>query len=126
MFNIESTTVNKEQQGVWIPFKGSEFLIASSNSLRFQRAFARLQRPYKKKIDKGTLDPKTQLEIMCRSLAETALLGWKNVQNSKGEIVEFSVEVAEAALTNNSEFRSFVVNVASDDDNFIDEEEISK
>lgn len=113
-FNVESSTSKAETEGVWVDFMASEFLVASSNSVSFQRMFAALQRPYMRQIQKGTLDPSIQLEIMCKTLAKTALLGWRNVVDNSGAEVPYSAEVAYTALKNNTEFRTFIIETASD------------
>ena len=122
MFNIQSTTTGREVEGAWSKFKGSEFLLASSNSIRFQRIFGRLQRPHAKQIERKTIDPSVQLDLMCEALAKAVLLDWKNVVNDSGEQVPYSQEVALSALKNNSEFRSFVIDTASDIGTFTDED----
>ena len=122
MFNIQSTTSGKEADGVWSKFKGSEFLLASSNSVRFQRTFGRLQRPYAKQIERKTLDPAVQLDLLAEALSKTVVLDWKNVVDTDGNQVPYSQEVALSALKGNSEFRAFVIDTASDIGTFTEED----
>jgi len=122
MFNIDDRTIDKENDGVWAKFKGSEFLIASSGSTQFQRMFARLQLPHRKAIDKKKLDPETQLDIMARAMAKTMLLDWRDVVDSNGADIKFNNDVAYASLKGNSEFREFVTEYATELENYLEEE----
>lgn len=106
------------KEGVWAPFEGSEFRIASSDSLRFQRTLQRLQAPYRKKLDKGTLDPGESRRILCQAMAGTLLLDWRNVKDSTGEDVEFTDEAATKALINIPSLREFVQEFALNGENF--------
>ena len=122
MFNIDETTVDKEESGVWTQFKGSDFLIASSGAKGFQRLWSKLQLPHRKAIDKGRLDPDTQLELMAKALSQTVILDWKNVVDNKGNDIEFSKATAYDVLKKNSEFREFVTEFATELSNFVSEE----
>lgn len=122
MFNIEATTVDNEEEGSWAHFKGSQFLIASSGSTKFQRMFAKLQVPHRRAIQKNRLDPNIQLDLMARAMSKTLLLDWKDVVDSSGNDVEFNIDVAYNALLKNSELRDFVTEYATDLANYIEEE----
>ena len=122
MFNIDNRTIDKENDGVWAKFKGSEFLIAGSGSTNFQRMFSRLQLPHRKDIDKQKLDPEIQLDIMAKSMAKTMLLDWHDVVDNSGNNVKFSYDSAFAALRGNSEFREFVTEYATELENYLEEE----
>lgn len=121
MFNVNETTAEQESNGVWAEYGAGRFKIAHTNNMRFQREISRLQAPYRKKIDKGILDPQIQLDIMCKSMAKGILLDWKDVGDGENEI-PFSEEVAIKVLTNNSELREFVQDFALDLANFREEE----
>jgi len=123
MFNIESNTVDKEEAGEWAQFKGSEFLIASSGCNKFQRLFSKLQMPHRRALDKNRLDPEIQLDIMSRAISKALLLNWRDVVDSKGELVEFDSDMAYKALKGNSELREFITNYSTDLSNYIGEEQ---
>lgn len=122
MFNIDETTISNEEEGVWAKFKGSDFLIASSGSTKFQRLFQKLQRPYRRELQNNSLDPDIMADLMAESLSKTILLGWKNVVDSSGEEVPFSQTTAKTVLRRNAEFRDFVSNFATEISNFVSEE----
>lgn len=123
MFNIESTTVDREEDGVWADFKGSKFLIASSGCNKFQRLFSKLQRPHRRALEKNSLDPTIQLDIMARSLSQAVLLDWNDVVDNNGNPVDFDSDMAYKALKGNSELREFVTNYSTDLGNYIAEEQ---
>ena len=122
MFNIDESTSSNEETGVWTAWRGSQFLIASAGSLSFQRLFQRLQRPHRKAIDKGTLDPQIQNELMAKALSKTILLGWKDVVDGSGKTVAYSQEAAYNVLLNNGLFREFITEFATELGNFESEE----
>lgn len=116
-FNIDNNDLIMEDEGVDAEYEGSTFKIASINNMRYQRLLSKLRYPYRHKIEKGTVDPEILLNIMCKALSRTILLGWHNVVNSKGEIVDYSVDNAFKALRD-SAFRDFVISIAVEIENF--------
>jgi len=121
MFNIEKRTQDTEDEGTWTDFKGSRFLIASSGSIKFQKMWSRLQQPHRKDILKNRLDPETQLDIMARAMSKTLLLDWSDVVGNDGNSIEYSHDMAFAALKGNSELRDFVTDYSTDLQNYIEE-----
>lgn len=116
-FNIDSNNLIMENEGVDVEYEGSTFKIASINNMKYQRLLSKLRYPYRHKLDKGTVDPETLLNIMCKALSKTILLDWSNVINSKGEIVDYSENNAVEALKN-SAFRDFVISIAAEIENY--------
>ena len=121
MFDVKSVSSEKKTEGVWREFGGGEFLIAHSSNLSFQRAFARLQRPHRKQIDRKVLDPKLSTTILCRAMAEGLLLDWKNVGSGE-DLLEYSVDIATKVLESNEDLRDFVQDVSLDLDEYKDAE----
>ena len=121
MFDINKSTAEQETEGVWADFNGGRFKIAHTNNMVFQREMTRLQAPYRKRIDKGTLDPKIQLEVMCKAMAKGLVLDWKNV-GAEGEEIPYDQDTAYAVLLNNSELREFIQDFALDLENYREEE----
>ncbi len=128
MISINNPDKILEDDGVWTEFEDSRFKIASSTNLRFQKMFARLQMPYHKKIEKGSLDPKISLRIMCEAMGKTIVLDWEKVIDESGEEVGYSPELAQQTLINNSDLRTYVSDFSSDIDNFksVDREALGK
>jgi hypothetical protein len=122
MFNVDEITIDKENDGVWAPFKGSEFLIASSGCNKFQRMFSKLQMPHRKAIDRRKLDPEIQLDIMAKAMSSSLLLDWRNVCDNSGKDVKFTKEAAYNVLKSNSEFRDFITEFSTEIENYISDE----
>jgi hypothetical protein len=107
--------------GIWREFEGSEFLIASSASIKFMRTMARLQKPFRRQLEKNELDPAEQQKMLIQALSQSILLDWKGVQNKAGEDVKYTTTDGAKALKNPA-FREFVMEVSSDLANFKAEE----
>lgn len=119
--NVDNST-KKQTDGVWTEFGDSKFKVASTSSTKFQRILNRLQAPYRKKMEKGTLDPKVSKDILCEAMSEGLLLDWKNVVDGNGAEVAFDSEVAKRALLNNDDLREYLSEFAADLENYRTEE----
>lgn len=119
---VIDTDYSLTEEGSWVDFQGSQFLIAHLSNLKFQRALARLQLPYKRRIDAGTMDPEVSKSILCEAMAAGIVRGWREVVNSKGEAVSYSEKLAMDLLLRDPEFREFVSNAATNIDQFRREE----
>ena len=117
-FVLQTTRNHALDDGVWADFGGSRFLIASTSNTKFMRVMNRLQAPFRKQLEKGTMDPEDSKNIVIKSLAEAILKGWENVKDPKGNDVPFSKDMAILALTNDEELREFVQEFATDLANF--------
>ena len=114
--------IKSVDEGIWIPFNGSRFRIAHVSNLKFQRAIAKQQQPYRRKLETGTLDPAISKEIMCRALSEGVLLDWDGVVDKSGEAVTYEPERGFTSLMKNPEFRDFVSEAAQSVANYREEE----
>ena len=103
------------EEGIWSPeFNGAEFKVAYAGNVRFARIKDRIEKPHRRQIEKGTVDPKDQRSWMIQSLAEGILMDWRGVTNSSGQEVPYSVKAGIAALTNDEELRDFVMTFSMD------------
>lgn len=117
MFSIDSD-LSAISDGTWTSWRGSKFKIAHISNIRFQRVLAKLQQPFRIKLEKGTLDPKTNRDLVCQAMAEAVLIDWSDVTNSKKESVPYSTEAALQAMQHDPEFRDFVSEFASNIANY--------
>jgi len=120
MINVD-TKLTLTTSGVWTKYNGTKFLVAHMSALPFQRKLARLQQPFRSKMEKGTIDPKLQRDLICEAMAGTVLLDWTDVVNSAGEQVAFSEELANQVLVNQQDVRDFISEFAINLDNFREE-----
>lgn len=108
--------------GVWKSFEGSDFLVAHISNMKFQRALARLQQPFRRKLQEGTLDPKQNQAIVCEAMAEGVLLDWKKVQRTDRTEVPYNKANCLELLKRNPEFRDWLTEVSTQMSHFRDEE----
>lgn len=122
MFVIADQPNEQLEEGTWANYQGAKFLIAHAGSAKFQRTMSRLQKPFRRKIERNEMDPAETKRILIKALSENIVLGWQDVADSKGTPVKFSRELCEKALTNDEGFREFVMEFSMDLQNFQDEE----
>ena len=111
-------------EGVWTEFEGAQLCIASSAGMPYQKKMARLYRPHRKSFERGTMGPEVARSIICKSIAGTLLVGWKDIGTTSGDLLEFTADVAYSVLLNNEDLRDFVQEFAGDVSNFRTEEAI--
>lgn len=124
MINVDHNPVETEE-GVWAPsFKGVEFLLAHVSSMAFQKKLARLQQPYAKKIEKGTLGPELQKEILCRAMSGTIVRNWRGpgMVDKDRNPVSYSDDMAFRVLMQHVDVREFVTEFSQNLDNYREEE----
>lgn len=110
------------EDGVWADYQGSRFLVAHMSNMKFQRALARHQQPYRRKIEQGSIDPQTSKDLVCKAMSEGLLLDWKDVTSKTGESVPYTPQAGYVALSKNPEFRDFISDFAMNLSNFRAEE----
>lgn len=108
-------------QGKWFDFQESKFLIASSSSLKFVRALTRLNKPHRRQLERGMMDPAEQQKVLIQAMAQAILLDWQNVKDKSGADVPFSPEAASKALKSPM-LREFVMEISADLSNFKEED----
>ncbi len=119
IFDADLSSVD---DGVWKQYENAEFLVAHISNMKFQRALSRLQQPHRRKLQEGTLDPKTNQGIVCEAMSEGVLLGWKGVKTRKGDEVAYSKESALQLLKRDPGFRDWVTEISTQIANYRDEE----
>lgn len=116
MLQIPEVSNPKLDQGSWVEYMGAKLLIAHAGNDAFLRRMQALQKPYKRLIERGELDPADQRKILTQAMGEKVLLGWEGV--SKPYSVQTSVEW----LRNDAELREFVMEYSSNLQNFRESE----
>lgn len=120
-FNVDSSNKDAYEHGIWGEYQGSKFLIANTGNMEYQRLVTRLQQPHHKKIERGTLDAKVMKNLLCKGLAQGILKDWKDVVDGHGNDLPFSEEVAYKALYDNEDLRDFIIDYASNYENYKEE-----
>ena len=109
--------------GVWKNYSGASLKIGRAGSTEWLRAQEDLERPYKKKLEKGTLSVTIKRDLNLRALARAILLDWKGVVDMDGKAVAYTEDLGVQALKDDPELLEFVMDVALDNDNFRQEQE---
>lgn len=104
-----------ELAGVWKAIgDGAEVLVARAGNPRHRMASRRAYRPHLAQVRAGTLDAEVSDRIEAEIIAETILLGWKGLQDERGQEIPFSRSAAAQLLTDYPDFRRLVADLADD------------
>ena len=112
-------------EGVWKDYSGARLKIGRAGSVEFLKAQEALERPYRKKIDRGTLSATVKRDINIRALARAILLDWDGVQDGEGNQVAYVEDIGVEALLNDPDLLEFIMDIAMDNANFAVEQEQS-
>lgn len=103
--------------GVWIAFPNDRqlrVLRAGGSNKAFLRVFQALSKPYKRQLEKGTLDPDESDRVMREVYARTVIMDWRGILDTKGKPVPFNHENCIAFLEKFPEIFNDIVAIASD------------
>ena len=110
---------NGVDDGVWTDdFYGCTFKVAAITSTKFQRVLNRLNTPFRRKLEKGNMDPADSKRILCTAMAKALLLDWKGVVDADDKPVSYNEELGTKLLMNNDLVRDFIQDFSADLDNF--------
>ena len=121
-FKIPAEPNQALESGTWTSYQDADFLIAHAGNAKFQRTMARLQKPFRRKIEKGEMDPVDQKKVLIQAISESILLDWKGVDGDDGQPAQYDRKLGQKLLANDESFREFVMEFAMDLQNFKDEE----
>lgn len=79
--------------GVWLKFPGDRrvrVLRAGGSNKRFSRSFSRVVKPYRRQLDRGTLDPEKSEELMLEVYLDAVIMDWEGFKDKKGRDIPFS------------------------------------
>ena len=82
-----------ESEGVWLKFPGDrriKILRAGGANKRYARIFQQAIKPYKRQLDRGSLDADVSDRIMREVYAKTIVVGWMGIHDADGNTVAFS------------------------------------
>lgn len=120
-FNKKRFDKEAQQSGKWVPYDGGEFLVASMLSDKFKKAYADLEEEYadnKEALEEGTEANLAKASKTNRILAETLLLGWKEVVDEDGEEIPYTVEEGVELLEDDPLFGAWLLRYAQNLDNY--------
>jgi len=118
MLVVKTAPTRQDTEGVWATYsEGVRFKIARAGNPNFLRISDRLEAPHRKAIQRGKLSTEKQLDIQCRAMAEGILLDWEGIATEEGDL-EYNVDNATAVLRHNMDVRDFVLEFATEQENF--------
>lgn len=90
-----------EKKGVNLDFGSFAIRIARAggSNKAYAKALMKHLKPYRKAIAAGTMDPKKQQAVMAEVYADSVILGWANVTDKDGKVMEFNHENVVKLLT---------------------------
>ena len=113
-----------EKEGIWIMISDDVgFLVrrfGGANADRMKQAMAKHYTPYASQVNKGTIDPQKETEIMATAFVESCLVDWKGVEID-GEIAPFEQDVAIKFLISLPELTNELIEQAQKVENFKEE-----
>lgn len=105
-------------EGIWENYSGARLKIARAGSVEFLKAQEELEKPYRKKIDKGTLGAKAKRDLNLRGLARAILVDWDGVEDEEGNAVAYTEDLGVSALRDDPDLLEFVTEIALDNENY--------
>ena len=130
-FNLEGLEGYKtdrsleSEEGIWLKFPNNRkihILRAGGSNKKFSRVLSRSIKPYRRQLDKGTLDPEVSDELMINVYLDTVVLGWSGFQDAEGNDIPYSREAAYALFKAMPEMFDELMAFASDLAMFQDQE----
>ena len=73
------------------PFNTIEISPASNSRPTTSKRMEALVKPYRRQIQAETIDNKVLEKLVMQAFAETVVLGWENVEDRNGNLMEFNV-----------------------------------
>lgn len=124
-------TDRESKEGVWLVFPGNhkiKVLRAGGSNEKFVRLFSNAIKPFRRQMDRGTLDPAKSNEIMIGVYVDSVILDWEGFKDTTGAPIPYSKQAARELLQALPELFNDIVNFASDAATFqqADAEEVAK
>lgn len=94
LYKAYETDKKLETNGVKLDFGGPAFFVkrAGGANRKFSSVFSDKIKPYKRAMDAGTLDENISDRILLEVYFETVVMGWENVADRQGALMEFNKE----------------------------------
>ena len=108
------TDPEKELEGVWEPIDDTaSLLIARVGNDRYNARYRKIPRGIRNQLEAGNLPDKQNDSLVCRLLADTILLNWKDIADD-GKEIAYSEEAAYEQLMKYPDFRELVWQLGRD------------
>ncbi len=102
------TDPEKEIEGVWEPIdETASLLIARVGNDRYNARYRKIPRGIRNQLESGNLSDTMNDSLVCRLLADTILLDWKDIADG-GKAIKYSEEAAYNQMLKYPDFRELV------------------
>lgn len=99
LYKQYATDTNLEKTGIELQYgenaNGGEIIIrvarAGGSNTAYTKRMEALVKPYRRQIQAETIDNKVLEKLVMQAFAETVVLGWENVEDRNGNLMEFNV-----------------------------------
>jgi hypothetical protein len=111
----------RESQGVWVDFPAGRSMLvlrAGGSNKAFIRGFQAAIRPFRRQIEKGTMDVEKSDEMMREMYARYVVKDWSGITDKEGKPVPYSPEAAVAFFRAFPELFQDLMAIASDANTF--------
>lgn len=114
---------DKAVSGVWQPMSADfEVLVAKAGNKRFIETSKKVFRPHRVAAQRGTLGDELVLDLACKIMSTTILLGWRGKATFSGKAVDaYTPERAESLLRSYPGFREDIVKMSDDPAAYVEE-----
>lgn len=95
LYDLYATDPDLEKGGVILNYgEGVRIKIARAGgaNMEFAKTLERHMRPYRKRLDTGTLDEKVASDIFVHVFAEAVVKDWEGVTDRAGKVLKFTVD----------------------------------
>lgn len=110
--------VLSEIDGVWVEYEDAKILIARLGNPKNRKAYEKARRKFTTKIKRDKMKIEDEHEVTSRTLSESIILDWKNVNDYQDNPLEPTVANFYKALKHDMDFRDFVSQQADISENF--------
>ena len=113
-----------ETKGVILQIGDSDFHVrrAGGGNRAYSTTFAEKTKPFQRQISLGTLPDEKALDIMLETYWDSVMLGWSNVTDEEGNVLEYTKENFKKVMTDLPELWNALRDEAGEARNFQDEQ----
>lgn len=129
LYDTFATDKDSETSGVWLQFgetdEGLPIRIkvarAGGSNVKFRQKIAAIYKPFRTAIQNGSISPEKLDAMTAKGYAGTVVIGWENIADQNGNILEFNDDNVVKLLTDLPDLFTRIIEYATDMATFQDE-----
>lgn len=121
LYEVFGTDTSLENdKGVVIDYGVAKITVnrAGGANTKYQKVLEAKLRPYRRKLEAGTMDPELNRRLLAEVYAEAIITGWEGVTDTKNKPLAFNKENCVKVLIDLPDFFSDIIAFTSDLKNF--------